>query len=102
MKSANQTTITLLRSILQQRIKIDKMGVSKKNSSIAVKAGDFLNHIRMFETDIQCRNFVKKNISQIIDICVNPHKSHTLQILIELSFLDEKNKTEVKSKIQTT
>lgn len=101
MKSANQTTITLLRSILRQRIKIEKMGVSRKQNSqkLAIIAGDYLNHINMFESDNQVKSFVKKNIHTIFDICVNPQKSHTLQILIELSFLDEKNKVEIKSKI---
>lgn len=98
MKSTNQTT-TLLRSILRQRIKIEKMGVSKKSSSIAIKAGDFLNHISMFETEIQTRNFVKKNINSIIEICVNPNQSKVLKTLIDLSFLNQDK--EIKNKIQS-
>ena len=50
----------------------------------------------MFESDNQVKSFVKKTFTLFFDICVNPQKSHTLQILIELSFLDEKNKVEIK------
>ena len=89
MKQTNQTT-TLLRSILQQRIKIEKMGVSKKNSSIAAKAGDFLNHIKMFESEIQTKNFIKRNIKTIIEITVNPENSKILKTLIEITFPEKK------------
>lgn len=100
MKSTNQIKpINLLKSILQQRIKIESLGVSRKNNSriLAAKAGDFLNHISMFESDGQVKSFVRKNIYTIFEISVNPENSKTLQKLIDLTLSDDSNYEIIKS-----